>query len=187
MEAPIFPQLASCEECGQAVTSRRRWCGGRCKLRAWLREHPDRKYTRERVCLTCQQTFTSTGNLYCSDTCKAQAKKPRQIATRVCVECAKSFPVPFTTSQHKTCSPACRAARMGKLLRGKRYRHARVGVACAECAKEFTTSRTAKRICNTCQRKANRGRGHGKPEKRVYDDQRAAKERVTGSQQKTPR
>jgi len=168
MKSPIFSQLFSCQECGQAVTSRRRWCGSACKLRAWLRAHPDRKYTKARVCPTCQHTFTSTGNLYCSDTCKAQAKKPKQVATRICVECLQVFTVPFKTSQHKTCSPTCRATRMSKLLHGKTYRLARVGLTCAECGNEFTTSRKTKQICNTCiLRKARRKNGHGKPEKRA--------------------
>ena len=116
MKTPIFPQIFNCRECGKPVESRRCWCSGACKLRAWIRAHPDRKYTTERACPTCQQTFTSTGTRFCSDTCKAQAKKPKQIVTRVCVECAKTFTVPCTTSPHKTCSPTCRAVRMSSLL-----------------------------------------------------------------------
>ena len=166
MKTPIFPQMFSCRECGKAVTSRRSWCSGACKLRAWIRAHPDRKYTKERDCLTCHQVFISTGNIYCSDTCKAQAKKPKQIVMRICVVCAKSFTVPWQTSQHKTCSPHCRAARMATLLRGKTYRPRRPELAhqraCARCRKLFTTYRGG--LCPACVRAT---RAHGKPERRA--------------------
>ena len=145
--ASLFSELVQCEVCGKAVTSRRRWCSGTCKLRAWLRAHPDRKYTKPRVC-------------------KVKVKKPKPIVTRTCVECAAVFTVPFTTSKHKTCSPACRAARMSKALRGKKYQAARVGLTCAECGKDFATSRTTKLLCNACKRRAA-SRVNGKPVKRA--------------------
>jgi len=158
MTAPLFSQLFSCEECGVAVESRRRWCSSKCKLRAWTRLHPDRKYTRSCICATCQQGFEGIkGTRYCSPTCKAKAKKPKQVVTRVCVECSHAFTVHIKTSQQKTCSPKCRAARLSKVLRGKKYRATKTGLACAECGKEFATSRKAKRICNRC---AHKNTGH---------------------------
>jgi hypothetical protein len=171
MKAPIFPQLASCEECGQAVTSRRRWCSGRCKLRAWLREHPDRKYTRERVCLTCQQVFTSVGKTYCSETCKIKAKtpKPKQHITRICVECSQVFTAHARTSKQVTCSLTCRRARLRTLLKGKKYRPWKVHeLTCADCQRAFTSSHKTTPICERClRRKHARLYGHGRPERRA--------------------
>ena len=158
MLAPLFPQLVSCPECGTPITSRRRWCSPRCKLRAWTRLHPDRKYTRTCICVSCQQAFQGIkGHRYCSDICKVQARKPKQIITRVCVECSQAFVVHIKTSRQQTCSPACRGIRLSKVLRGKKYRATNAGIVCAECGKEFATSRTAKRICNRCAQKNNNG------------------------------
>jgi hypothetical protein len=168
MTTPLFSQLFSCEECGAAVVSRRRWCSSKCKLRAWTRLHPNRKYTKQRVCPTCHQAFSSSGNLYCSDSCKAKAKKPKQVVTRVCVECAKVFPVRLRTSKQQTCSPKCRAARLSKVLRGKKYSQYRrtttYEVTCVECGQGFTAVQKTQVICHTCQRRKH---GHGKPEKRA--------------------
>jgi 5-methylcytosine-specific restriction endonuclease McrA len=170
MQTPVFAEIFACQECGKAVTSHRRWCSGVCKLRAWLRAHPDRKYTKARVCPTCQHTFTSTGNLYCSDTCKAQAKKPKQVVTRPCVVCAKAFTVRFKTSKQQTCSPSCRATLLSSVLRGKKYRpyppravHPRV---CARCRKSFLAYRELT-LCSSCVRAVSPNRDHGKPERRA--------------------
>lgn len=165
MQTPIFPQIFGCEACGKAVESRRRWCSAACKLRAWLRIHPDRQYTKERACLTCHQVFVSVGKTYCSDTCKRQAKKPKQIATRTCVECARGFTLRFKTSTQQTCSPQCRAVRHSRLLHGKKFRPAKVHeLTCVECGNGFTTRRKTTRFCGSCTRRKN---GHGKPEKRA--------------------
>jgi len=144
----LFAELVLCEVCGQPVTSRRRWCSSTCKWRAWARLHPDRKYPKKRV--------------------EVKAKAPKPIVTRTCVECANAFIVPRETSQRQTCSPACRAARMGKLLRGKKYSQYRrtttYEVTCVECGQGFTAVQKTKVICHTCQRRKH---GHGKPEKRA--------------------
>lgn len=167
MRAPIFPQIFACQECGQAVESRRRWCSSACKLRAWIRGHGDRKYTKDCVCPTCKQVFTSAGKLYCSDVCKAQAKKPKQVVTRACVECSTLFVVPFTTSKQKTCSPPCRAALMSKLLRGKKQTPTRrLQLLCGDCGVRFTTTRQTKALCDKCLAR-RRPHDHGKPEKRA--------------------
>ena len=166
---PLFPELVSCPECGTPITSRRRWCGPRCKLRAWTRLHPDRKYTRACVCVICQRAFQGAkGQKYCSDPCQAKAKKPKQIVTRACVECAQPFTVHVKTSQQQTCSPKCRAARLSKILRGKKQRPTRqLQCVCAECSKQFTTSKQTKVLCDKCRDRKHGPRDHGKPEKRA--------------------
>lgn len=87
-----------------------------------------------------------------------------EILTRTCVECAKVFPLSLR-SKRRTCSMRCQAARVSKLLHGKKKQAARTGLVCAECGTGFATSRKTKLICNRCvQRKYH---NHGKPEKRA--------------------
>jgi len=167
MQTPVFAEIFACQECGKAVTSHRRWCSANCKLRAWTRAHPDKKYlkTKERVCPMCQQVFTSAGKTYCSETCKLKAKKPKQHITRICVECSQVFTAHARTSKQVTCSLTCRRARLRTLLKGKKYRPWKVHeLTCAECQRAFTSSHKTTPICERCLR---RKYGHGKPERRA--------------------
>ncbi len=89
-----------------------------------------------------------------------------QLTQRVCVQCGTPFSVKTPSSQGLTCSPACRLARLGQLLRGKQYRpRAAHPGTCATCGKPFTSRQRGIKVCKACVRRI--AGNHGKPEARA--------------------
>lgn len=133
-----------CEACGKVLTLRvlpahlRRYCNNACKMRAWWQTHEKKHYPDKRP------------------------HKPKPIKARLvkapksppaCVQCGQPCPSGST----KTCSPACRSARMRAVLTGKKYRPMKVHQnACHQCGGRFVTTKQTATVCPRCLK---RGRG----------------------------
>jgi hypothetical protein len=159
-----------CKGCGQVITRapspandrRKDYCKLACKLRVWWRTH---EHTRKQRFCACGNQLPKSKKRYCSTKCRVEAKLTES-PTRDCVECGTSF-VSRRISK-KTCSPACRYARLRKLLQGKKYKpspsYQRI---CTRCSKAFTTHRDTITMCRFCVRAIDPNRDHGKHEKRA--------------------
>jgi 5-methylcytosine-specific restriction endonuclease McrA len=154
----LFPTTFLCQGCGALVIkkssrdNRTLFCSPKCKLRGFYRRHIKQA---DRPCQRCGIALDRKGPLCrpCAvvalqERIKLRPAKPAKVhSVHPCVVCGCA-----TSNKYRTCSKACWSVRHSQLLKGKKYRLARVVKHCRICHRSFVVTRRATVECPRCRK-----------------------------------